>query len=180
MVKMGTIKSFAPEKLIMGILLSDAELLSAVMECIVKRFGTVDYISDPIDFTFTDYYSPEMGEDIIRYFVSFSQLVLPDALAGIKIETNEMEQTFLTGGNRRVNLDPGLVNLSRLILASTKNNVHRIPLSHGIYGEVTLVFMNGQFNDLFWTYPDYRSETYKKILTHIRKLYRDQLKQKGE
>lgn len=43
---------------------------------------------------------------------------------------------------RKVNLDPGYLEPSKLVLASTKNFSHRIYLNQGIYGEVTLLFAN--------------------------------------
>ena len=49
-------------------------------------------------------------------------------------------------GGRRVNLDPGLLSLANLILATTKNRSHRIPLFDGIYAELTLLYAKKQFH----------------------------------
>jgi hypothetical protein len=177
METLSRIKPFRPEKLILGILLSDRSILPALLERLRPRFGDTDFISSPLDFTYTDYYEAEMGPGLTRYFVSFEKLVDPSGLWEVKGATNLLEEESRTDGNRSINLDPGLLNLSRLVLASTKNNVHRIPLKKGIYAEVTLVYVRGCFQELFWTYPDFRSEEYKSILTQIRELYRRQLKQ---
>lgn len=174
---MGQIHEFKNEKLIIGVLTTVPEQISQIKYVLQGRFGSLDFESDAIDFTYSKYYNREMGPDIKRFFLAFRPLVPPDELVSIKHTTNEVEQQFIYEGNRKVNLDPGILNLSRLILASTKDNMHRIPLQNGIYGEVTLVFMHGAFQSLLWTYPDYASEEYKSIFTEIREIYRGQLKQ---
>ena len=83
---------------------------------------------------------------------------------------------FSESGNRKVNIDPGLLNLSRFILASSKDGPQRIPLSGGIFAEVTLVYERGGYRPLAWTYPDFRSPEYLRILGEIRKLYKAQLR----
>ena len=65
--------------------------------------------------------------------------------------------------------------LSRFTLATTKENAHRIPLSDGIYAEITLLYARGGFQPLEWTYPDFRSERYRALLSDIRALYKAQL-----
>ncbi len=173
---MGEIKAFYPFKLVMGILISRMERKPELIEKLKGRFGGIDYESGDFPFSFTDYYDGEMGGSIRRFFVSFSDLVNPESLADIKIETNGIEEIFSDGGMRRVNLDPGILSLSRFILATTKDNVHRIPLHKGIYAEVTLIYERHAFQDLPWTYADFRSEANKAALEHIRSLYKDQIR----
>jgi len=43
-----------------------------------------------------------------------------------------------------------------LVLATTKDQQHRLYLGQGIYAEVTLAFRSRQWQPLGWTYPDYR------------------------
>ena len=117
-----------------------------------------------------------MGTPIRRFFVSFSRLVDPGQLALIKTQTNALEDGFREGGRRRVNLDPGLLALSRFVLATAKESSHRVALASGIWAEVTLLFEKGSFRPVEWTYPDYRSAAYIAILNTIRGLYRDQVK----
>ena len=174
---MGAIEAFTPEKLVCGILVSREELLAPARERLCARFGPVDYEGGPFPFTFTGYYDDEMGTPITRYFLSFERLLAPDALAEVKVFTNETEDLYAENGKRRVNLDPGLISLKRLILASTKDNGRRVPLSKGIYAEITLIFTDGAFRALPWTYPDYRSSEYLKVMSRIREIYKSQLKQ---
>ena len=174
---MGAIEAFKAENLIIGVLstLENGEI--EVREILEREFGPADLVSDDIEFNFTSYYDSEMGAGIRRMFYSFSRLVDPAELPRIKHRTNELEENWAADGNRRVNLDPGLLDLNRLILATTKNVGHRIPLQDGIYGEVTLIYMKKDFHPLPWTYPDYRSPEYISILKEIRTLYRNKLKQ---
>ena len=173
---MGIIGDFTPEKLICGVLTSRIELLDDVKHELCGRFGVLDYESGPFPFDFTDYYDREMGSPIMRFFLSFKELIAPDSLAEIKIFTNKVEERHSEEKQRRANLDPGLISLKRLILASTKDNGRRIPLSKGIYAEITLVFIDGAFQPVPWTYPDYCSQTYRDIMKEIREIYKSQLK----
>ena len=174
---MGEIRPFDSEKLIFGILFCEEQQLVEVKALLEAEFGVIDGETRVFNFAYTDYYNPEMGDVIKRCFVSFENLVQPEHLAGIKIRSNELEENFLAGSSRMVNLDPGLLNLSRLILASTKNNAHRIPLSEGIYAEITLLYRKGGFISLPWTYPDFRSGDYDSSLLAFREKFSFQLKQ---
>jgi hypothetical protein len=174
---MGRIGIFTPWKLVIGLLFSDAGRLPSLKNRLEAEFGPVDYESPVLPFTFTNYYQEEMGGAIFRRFISFRNLVLPERLADIKILTNSIEEEFLSGTNRQLNLDPGLLNLSRFILATTKDNSHRIPLNKGIFGELTLQFSKKDFQILPWTYPDYATREYRDILKEIRGIFKDNLKQ---
>jgi hypothetical protein len=173
---LGTINDFLPEKLICGVLTSRPESIDQVTSELCSKFGSLDFKSDTIPFEFTDYYDEEMGTPIIRLFLAFEALVDPHMLAEIKAFTNSIEDTYSQGNKRRVNLDPGFISLKRLILASTKDNGRRIPLANGIYAEITLIFTDGTFGPVPWTYPDYRSERYIDVMKQIREIYKLQLK----
>jgi len=172
---MGQILPFTPEKLIVPILLSRNRVRNSLLEQLQNRYGRIDYASPDLPFPFTHYYDEEMGTPITRLIVSFDRLVDPGILARIKIETNRLECEYAAEGKRKVNLDPGLLSLSRLILASSKDGSHRIPLDRGIYAEVTLVYEGGEYRALPWTYPDYASREYRSILKQIRTLYKAQI-----
>ena len=172
---MGAIQPFDPEKFVMAVLTGNRAALPAAERLLTEAWGPIDWRSPFLEFGFTHYYDREMGSPIERLFLSFAALVDPAGLAEIKIRTNEIERLLAEGGRRVVNLDPGLLALSRFSLATTKEAAHRLPLARGIYGEVTLVFEKGEFRALPWTYPDYRSETYRTLLGEVRRLYRGQL-----
>ena len=174
---MGEITGFTPEKLIIAVLISRQDMLNKLVKKLTDTFGQIDYKSEFLNFDYTNYYDSEMGSSIKRIFLSFQNLVSPDTLADIKIHTNEIENDFLLDGARKVNIDPGMLSVKRFMLATTKDNGHRIPLQKGIYGEVTLLFVNKNFKALPWTYIDYQSEEYSEILKSIRTIYKDNLKE---
>ena len=177
---MGEITGFTPEKLIIAVLISHQDMFDKLVKKLTDTFGPLDYKSGFLNFDYTDYYNSEMGSSIKRVFLSFQNLVSPDNLADIKIHTNEIENSFLINQKRKVNIDPGILSVKRFILATTKDNGHRIPLQKGIYGEVTLLYVNKNFKPLPWTYIDYQSEEYAGILKSIRAIYKDNLKLKQQ
>jgi Domain of unknown function (DUF4416) len=173
---MGTAGSYTPEKLVMCVLSSSADSAGDLRALLVEQWGDIDFSSDPIPFTATDYYEGEMGTGISRTFLSFRRLVDPSSLAAVKLMTNVLEDRFRVHGARRVNLDPGLMALSRFSLATTKESAHRVPLTGGIYAEITLLYSKAGFRPLEWTYPDFRTPEYLALLGEIRALYKAQLR----
>jgi len=179
----GQISKPKPVNLIAGILTSIPELLGQIGETLEKYFGLIDLRSDVLPFTFTDYYNEEMGKGILRQFYSFEKLIMPDELASIKVQTNHIEESITASGKypvkRPINIDPGYLNESRLILASTKDFSHRIYLRDGIYAEVTLNYRGGRYESFPWTFPDYKSSDYHKFLLKARELYVRKLKKRN-
>jgi hypothetical protein len=139
--------------------------------------GKIDHKSPVYEFTFTNYYGDEMGEDLKKQFLSFEKLIMPDQLADIKNSTNEIEAEYSIEGKRTVNLDPGYLEESKLILASTKNYSHRIYLKDGIWAELTLSYASGKFVTHPWTYPDYQTEPAYDFLRKTREIYISQLRE---
>lgn len=175
---MGARTEFTAEKLVIGVLTGGPDLGPRLFAALEERWGPIDCRSATIDFSFSRYYDAEMGSPLFRRFVSFQNLVSPDSLWKIKTDTNAMEADFAVDGKRRVNLDPGIMALSRFILASTKNSSHRIPLAGGMYAEIELVYERKSFRPVEWTYPDYRSTAYLEIFNKIREIYKTQLQLK--
>lgn len=137
-----------------------------------ERFGPMDYVSENLEFErYTLYYSDEMGHGLQGKLVSFERLIHPHQLADVKLETNEIEKMFSVEGKRRVNIDPGYVHHTQFVLASTKHWGNRVYLGKGIYAEVTLIYVKGEFRHLEYTYPNYREGVYKRHLEKIRELY---------
>ena len=74
-----------------------------------------------------------------------------------------------------MNLDPGYVTVSKLVLASAKDFAHRIYLADGIYSEVTLTYVHGVWRSHPYTFPDYASGRYDGFLTAARESLRRRL-----
>jgi hypothetical protein len=176
---MGIIRTPLPVKLFVGVLTSTPQIMPRVEEGLASLFGSIDTRSEPFLFDLTHYYDEEMGTPIYRHFFSFTELIDPSAIGRIKEKTNDFESEFAGAMQRPVNLDPGYLEQSKIVLASTKNFSHRILISGGIYAEVTLLFQNGGWRDLPWTFPDYKSGRYYEFFSALRNLYREQLKAAG-
>ncbi|MFZ5918119.1 MAG: DUF4416 family protein [Chloroflexota bacterium] len=173
---MGTAQTPQPVKLVASLFASDLTLLEAARCSMEAVFGALDYSSPPLPFDHTDYYTAEFGPQLVRLILAFERLIHPGALAQIKTQTNALEQRWLIQGRRQVNIDPGYVSLSKLVLATTKNHAHRIYLADGIYAEVTLHYRDGAFCGWPWSYPDYASPSYCRMFEAIRELYHRQLR----
>jgi len=158
-----------PAKLIAGLLYREADLHRQVLQVLQESFGAMDLLTEPEPFTFTSYYDREMGPGLLRQTVSFVELMAADRLVEVKHATNAVEQQLARGGNRTVNIDPGLLSEERLVLATGKNYTHRVYLGEGIYADLTLIYQKGSYQALPWTYPDYRCPRLLHFLAALRR-----------
>jgi len=177
--KLSLLREPDPAQLIISVLICDEDLLSCILNTAKAAFGELDHAVGPLPFDFTKYYDAELGSGIRRWLWAFRDLVHPSTLAGIKKRTNEIETAYAVEGKRRCNLDPGLLSLWNLVLATGKNNAHRIYLGDGIFADLTLIFRSSSFRSLDWTYPDYASPSLIEIFNKIRMTYKWKL-QGGE
>ena len=178
---MGTVKPPPRAKLFCGLLASDLDLMGLAIRHLLARFGPIDLESEVWPFTQTDYYRIEMGGDIQRRFVFFDELTSIERLGEIKRWTNDLEARICDDASRPhdrrpVNIDPGYMTLSKLVLATTKDHAHRIYLDHGIYAEVTLHYESGAWRPYPWTYPDYAADTYHACFESARRRLKEQLR----
>lgn len=175
---MGEIRPVQPVKLIVSLLTSLPCLEAQVEKELTDRYGRVDLKSEAFPFDSTSYYDRQMGTPITRRFYGFADLISPASLSGIKCQTNELELLIAAEHKqveRPVNLDPGYLEESKLILASTKNFYHRIHIGEGIYAEVTMHWEAREWKTFPWTFPDFRTRRYDSFFTSLRQLYRQQL-----
>ncbi|MFC1808517.1 DUF4416 family protein [Candidatus Omnitrophota bacterium] len=166
-----------PEKVMLfcGLLYTKEDPFLKAKELLENEYGSIEQQSDVVDFTFTDYYDAEMGEDIKRCFISFATLINAEKLPEIKIHTNAIEDELAIDERRQVNIDPGYVSNAKIVLASTKDYSHRLLMSQNIFAEITLNWTNKKFVDLPWTYPDYQSDFTKEYFLRVRDCYRKKL-----
>ncbi len=174
---MGQIRLPQPVKLIVPMLAHDTERFADADRALCERLGAIDWRSELLPFEATEYYVAEMGTPQWRRFVTLAELVDPGELAQIKIATNDIEQELSLEGRRQVNLDPGYVSLAKLVLATTKNQWHRLYIGQGIYAEVTLSYQRGAWRPQPWTYPDYATPAYLAIMAGVRERYQAQLRE---
>lgn len=176
---MAEVKTFSPVKLICGIIASEEPIFKRAEEHLVQLYSSIDHTSPLLKFNFTDYYQRQMGKNLKRKFLSFTRLISPEKLSEIKLRTNEIEEEIkkeLRASHRIINLDPGYLTSSALIIATVKDFAHRIPLQHGIYAHLELLFGKKEIHTLSWTYPDYQTEQYQNFFRDVRKTYLSQLR----
>lgn len=174
---MGVASLFTPAKLIIGLLSTHEEIHQSLFKRLEGIWGPIERKSRLHPFIYTSYYNEEMKAVPLRQYLIFKNLIDPSLLASIKIKTNEMEHDYIVDGGRSINLDPGVLTVENVMLATTKNRGHRIPLHDGIYGEVTLLYTQKTYIDFMWTYPDYKTDESKTFFLDVRKHYLKQLEE---
>ena len=176
---MSTPSSPRPVKLIVSLLAAEAQLIADAAAGLSRAFGVIDFMSRCIPFTQTDYYRDEMGEKLIRRFITFEDLFPPEALTDVKRHTDRLEGQYRnSAGGRMINLDPGYIALEHLILATNKKYTHRPYLGNGVYADLTLIYRDKSFRPLEWTYPDYASAEIIELLNRLRERYRLQVQER--
>jgi hypothetical protein len=160
-----------PERalLFVGTLYQDEQYLSIAKKKLIDFFGEMIMESPSLEWNYSHYYRDELGWPIKRTFLFFKNIMNPETLADMKLITNDIEHQLSSNGRRTINIDPGYVTLSKVVLASTKNYSHRIYVGKGIYAEVTLVYRDGRYNSHVFTYKDYASNTYTELFAQARR-----------
>lgn len=166
-----------PVKLFIGMLSQEISLFDEVGRRLKEIFGPIDLESPVWDWEHTDYYLKEMGRGLKRKFIFFQRLINPEGIAEVKLKTIDIEGKYkkeLWGfkSGRRINLDPGYLELAKMVLVSTKDYSHRIYLGKSIYGEVTLIYSGNTYQSLPYTYPDFRTQEYLDIFKKARNIYK--------
>lgn len=162
-------------KLFCALLYTEDLSLREVLGALQAEWGEIEFLGPQWPFSHTSYYHSEMGALLFRRFLTFEKPREQDALPRLKWKAKEMESLFARpDGRRRVNIDPGLFLPDKLVLASTKPAAHRPYLGHGIYADLTLLFHDGSYQALPWTYRDYASEEGRSLFNALRLRYRMQ------
>jgi hypothetical protein len=168
---MGSVQTPESVKLFTGIFSRDPGVFPVIQKRLERTFGKIDFQSPIISFAHTDYYREEFGDDLKRQFFTFQKPASPEGMYKVKLITNRLEARYAKQGKRTVNIDPGYVALSKVVLLTTKDFTHRLYLAKGIYAEVTLFFQNKTFNPWPWTYPDYKTKGYIDLFNAMRQRF---------
>lgn len=174
---MGEIKKNLRIQPFVAIMYNQDGLYEQALYKIVNKFGDPLGRSREYNFSsFTSYYEDEFGKGLNKRMLVFQKPQDLQDFHKIKIWTNQLEEELSKNPDSRdINIDPGYLGLSKLVLFSTKNYSHRIYINDGIFAEVTLIYEYSQFKTQSWTYPDYADE---KNLAFLRKM-REKIKQRA-
>jgi len=176
-------KAFTPVKLICGVIYKEDGLYVEVRRRLVEEWGSIDSESAPFAFDLTDYYATEMGAGLSRRFMSFEALIAPEALPALKIRAIELEEALRKergAAGRPVNIDPGYLSASALVMATAKDFAHRIPLARGISAHLEFLFTKTGVKTLDWTYPDLRRGPCLEYFRSVRDLCLKRLRERGD
>jgi hypothetical protein len=174
---MSTRCEFKPVKFFCGLIYGREPAAETALARLQEIVSGIDDRSPAIPFAATDYYRREMGEPLLRRFVSFREWLPPGRLAAIKIAALGLEQTLAVAGRRTVNLDPGYLSEANVIIATAKNHYHRVPLADGIYAHMEYVLKDGRIQFLPWTYPDFKTDAYLDFFQRLKERHRKERKE---
>lgn len=167
---MGQIKETTQRaKLFFALLASSTDVLDKTVKRLAMDFSPVETISPVVPFTHTTYYEKEMGQNLLRQWIGMTLPIFVTEVPALKRYANRLEEIFAENRQRRVNIDPGYVMLSKVVLATTKDYDHRLYIGNGIFAEVTLHYRRqGGWEAWPWTYPDYRTDHAMKFFSDVR------------
>lgn len=160
-----------PVAVICAVTAAGSPVLEEAVRLVTERLGPVRHLSPAFPFDYSTYYEAEMGPGLIKQILCLAEPADPSTLSALKRETMALERELAreeNGARRRANLDPGLVSLDSLVLASTKTAGHRVCIGPGLYAEVTLLFRGGAYEPLPWSYRDYQAEAAQRFLLETR------------
>lgn len=168
-----------PVLFFVALITRELPLAEEIQKTLNSVLGEVILFSEPFNFSqFTTYYEREMGNDLKKIFYFFEALKNPEFLVELKHLCYQLELNYsLPSGNRQINIDPGYLNLSKVVLSTFKDFSHRIYLGKGVFAEVTLIFKNKTYTELLWTYPDYRQKMVIALFNKAREIYKQKLKE---
>lgn len=145
----------------------DEDLLKTTTRELEAIFGSVERSSDRYEWRYTNYYD-DISPRLARIFISFAGLADPEELASWKLAAVELENRYARSGVRIFNADPGYVDASRLVLASTKDAPQRVALRSGIRAEITMIRRKSGWQKFFYTFPDFSSGAYDAFFDAVR------------
>ena len=168
---MAQVEAVEPVKLLVALLWAGVQSRDMALEQLELKWGTIDFSGADHPFDVTDYYEKEMGPSLRRRLVSFSRMIPPESLLQVKLACNRIEERLARQGRRRVNLDAGYLDHSKVVLASMKFAGQKIHLGQGVYADLMSRYRKGRYRPLEWAFPDFRDGRYDRDLARIRELY---------
>ena len=169
---MARIKQPPPGKLIVSIIYSSLDALSDSLNALERKFGKIQYETLEVECEQAPLYAEEMGSKLSRRFFSFVNDISRDTLPSVKATCYKIEAQFSDNIDnfhfRTVNIDPGLLTPTTLVIASHKEESHKVYLKDGVYGEIVMIYAHGGFCRLPWTKSDFCDEETIAFLDRVK------------
>ncbi len=144
------------KKLFLALMYHGKGSLDNSLSLLQKHFGPIQSQSEPFDFNFTNYYEEEFGKDLKKVFLVFEKEISKGDLVNIRAQTAEIEEELSANGKRTVNLDPGYLSETELVLATKKYQSFKEDLGNGVYAHKVLEFKDDEVITFSHTFADYR------------------------
>lgn len=164
-----------PGRLVVSIIYASMDALAEAVSALEKKFGKVQFETLEIECEQAKRYSEEMGDVLSRRFYSFEKMVSREALPQIKASCHKIEPQFADTVDdyhfRTVNIDPGILTPTTLVMASHREKSHRIYLCNGVYGEIALIHAHGGFCRLPWTQSDFCDDEAITFFDRVRETF---------
>ena len=160
-------------RLFLLVAFDDLEVLGSVRPLLEKKFGRLDYETGSLPAR--ERPSP-YGLDarrLLRIF-SFKRLVGRDELVDIRRVCSRLERKLARAGRPLVELEPGYVSASNVVLASLQEDLHRLYLYGGVFAEVLYYFERIGFQPLSYTPSFCRQKELKTAFNDIRMILQSQ------
>ncbi|MCH2289204.1 MAG: DUF4416 family protein [SAR324 cluster bacterium] len=157
-----------PGKALIGVLFQKDDIYQQFLRHLETIEVEIELESEIWKFDSTDYYQEEMGSGLYRIFLSLKGLYPVEQSVSLKNETNSWENEWKEAGKRTLNLDPGYLDLHKVVLLSGKEGSQKIYLGGGIWSDLNLIRKAGRFEALPWTFPDLRESRYHSFFERVR------------
>ena len=157
-----------PGKALIGVLFQKEDIYQQFLRHLETIEVEIELESEFYKFDSTDYYQEEMGSGLYRIFLSLKGLYPVEQSVSLKNETNSWENEWKEAGKRTLNLDPGYLDLHKVVLLSGKEGPQKIYLGSGIWSDLNLIRKAGRFEALPWTFPDLRESRYHPFFERVR------------
>lgn len=157
-------------KLLIAVMYPDKETCDKAVSELKEQFGETDSQSDEYEFTFTDYYEKESGENLKKKFVSFKKIINNKELSEIRLTTGKIEDKFRADNKRTVNIDPGYISKEGVFMASLKQKPFKEDIGNGVFLHKILGFEDGKIIEFNHTFADYKQDKIKEFLIRSSKL----------
>lgn len=162
-------------KLVVGLLFSHKAQREHALEEFSTERHTVQRQSPCYAFEETDYYDKEMSPPLWRQFVSFSDVIALEEVVSWKKRSEAVEDRFRQENRRQVNLDPGYLDLHKVVLLSAKSGGHKIYLGRQVWADMVLMKNKGSYENFAWTFPDLRTHKYDEWFLQVRSDFKKDL-----
>ena len=131
--------------------------LIEVEKTLEEEFGKKLSETNIFSLPYSKYYEKEMGKNLVKKFVVLDRLIHKGQLVELKKFSMKLEDTHRVNGNRTVNIDPLYLEEFQVVVATSKYRGSRIYLYDGIYADLELLYYNGSYQPMVWTYLDYKN-----------------------